>query len=76
MAEETKEKTAKSEAKAEKAEPTYSPEQLITESRALLGVPRHAAVGAFHGEEREELTLPEAETVVERFLGRRAGGES
>lgn len=48
----------------------YQVEQLIEESRTLLGVGGHVAAGAFHGEERESLTLNQAQQAVKGFLKR------
>lgn len=48
----------------------YEVAHLIEESRSLLGVGRHVAIGAFHGEERETLTLNQAKQNVSAFLKR------
>lgn len=55
----------------EKAGPAeYTPEQLIDESRAILGVASHVAVGALHGVEEEKLTVAAAKSLVKSFMKR------
>lgn len=59
--------------KDKKPEPTqYTPEQLIEESRALLGCSSHVAVGALHGTEASTLTAAEGKAAVRSFLKRKA----
>lgn len=58
--------------KKTEAAPEYTVDQLISESRALLGCSRHVAVGALHGEERTKLTTTEGKAAVRSFLNRKA----
>lgn len=58
---------------AKEKEPTYAVSQLIEESRALLGVSRHVAIGALHGlKDGSTLSRDQAQARVKKFLGRKA----
>lgn len=49
-------------------EPRYTAEELIEESRALLGCARHVAVGALHEDERKSFTVGQGKSAVGKFL--------
>lgn len=69
---ETQTKTPDKE-KADEKEPTFPVSQLISESRHLLGVSRHVAVGALYGaKDSAEMTREAAKKRVKAFLGKAA----
>lgn len=57
-------------AEDEPEERSYTKERLIAESGAFLGKPAHVVAGAFHGERRKHLTIPQAREAIESFLQR------
>jgi hypothetical protein len=52
--------------------PRFPVDQLIKESRSLLGCSRHVAVGALHGEDRKTLTQEQGREAVAEFRTRKA----
>lgn len=52
----------------------YTAEQLVADSRSLLGQPSHVVVGALHGlPDGDTLTVAQGKAQVREFLKRRVG---
>ncbi|GGH28593.1 hypothetical protein [Paenibacillus segetis] len=48
--------------------PTYSVAEIIANAEALAGVKPEVMIGAFHGIDKEMLTVNEAKDLVQQFL--------
>lgn len=53
-----------------KGDKSFSRERLLTDSQDLVGHPPHVLAGALYGDDREYLTLDEAEAAVNDYLSR------
>lgn len=46
----------------------YTPEELLSDARAIVGYPTHVLAGALHDDDRKELTADSARSLCEKWL--------